>query len=490
MSAEILLGIDVGTSGVKVVASSLDGRMLRDSVARYPTQVGLDGSGAEQDAEVWWSTLLDICGRVVAGSPVASVAVTSQAPTLVPIDFEGGAVGPALTWLDRRAVAQGERISRVAPGHRHGSDPFFGTAKLAWLQEERPEIARHTATVLTANGFIAHRLTGAAVLDDSSASLMQAFDEANDGFDGHLFDADVGIELLPKVVPTTEIIGRVTSAASALTGIPAGSPVAAGAIDSIGSALEAGALEVGDPLVEMSGFSSVTILPVPHGTHISGFIHSRHCVPGVDLLITAQVTAGATVDWINRTAGGEQDLRELAPLQARSRPSRLTFVPALAGERTPSWNQRTRGLIDGIDLGTDGVELMLAAMEGNALALATDMRILREHGFSVQEMLSTGGGSSSDVWMQIKADVLQIEASRPQTGHGAAHGAAFLGGLATGRLSVADIRDFSGEIQSSFTPDSALREPYARKLERFSALLATARDRPDTTSHFGVSHLG
>lgn len=88
MSTAILLGIDVGTSGVKVVASTLDGRMLRDGVARYPTAVGTGDSGAEQDAEAWWSALAEICSRVVADSPVASVAVTSQAPTLVPIDDE------------------------------------------------------------------------------------------------------------------------------------------------------------------------------------------------------------------------------------------------------------------------------------------------------------------------------------------------------------------------------------------------------------------
>ena len=477
MNAQILLGIDVGTSGVKVVASTLDGRMLRDAVARYPTAVGAGDSGAEQDANAWWSALVDICGRVVAGSDVASVAVTSQAPTLVPIDADGRTVGPALTWLDRRAVEQGESIARVAPGHRHGGDPFFGTAKLAWLLDERPDIAERTTQVLSANGFIAFRLSGAAALDDSSASLMQGFDESTSRFDDRLFGSGLGVELLPEVVPTTEIIGRVTADAAAVTGIPAGTPVAAGAIDSVGSALEAGALDVGDPLVEMSGFSSVTILAVPHGTRVPGFIHSRHCVPGVDLLITAQVTAGATVDWLNRTAGGDQDLREIGPLLERPRPSRLTFVPALAGERTPSWNQRTRGLIDGIDLASDGVDLMLAAMEGNALALATDIRILRDHGFDVQSMLSTGGGSTSDAWMQIKADVLQLEAARPRAGHGAAHGAAFLGGLSTGILSVDDIRGFGGEIESKFVPDPTVAEPYTRKLEHFGALLTVARDR-------------
>lgn len=477
MSTAILLGIDVGTSGVKVVASTLDGRMLRDGVARYPTAVGTGDSGAEQDAEAWWSALAEICSRVVADSPVASVAVTSQAPTLVPIDDEGQAIGPALTWLDRRAVDQDARIAQIAPGHRHGSDPFFGTAKLAWLIEERPEIAARTEQVLSANGFIAFRLTWAATLDDSTASLMQGFDETTGRFDDRLLGTGLGVELLPEVVPTTEIIGHVTADASAATGIPEGTPVAAGAIDSVGSALEAGALEVGDPLVEMSGFSSVTMLAVPRATAVPGFIHSRHCIPDVDLLITAQVTAGATVDWLNRTVGGDSDLREIGPLRQRSRPSRLTFVPALAGERTPSWNQRTRGLIDGIDLASDGVDIMLAAMEGNALALATDIGVLRERGFDVRTMLSTGGGSASDVWMQIKADVLQLGVGRPRAGHGAAHGAAFLGGISVGILGIDDIRGFGGEVESTFTPDPMMASPYAKKLQRFETLLEMARDR-------------
>lgn len=477
----LLLGIDVGTSGVKVVLSDRDGTLVRDSARRYPTSVDARG-GAEQDPGTWWSALTELTRSLIGPEPIAGVAVTSQAPTFVPLDAEGEPAGPALTWLDRRAEAEAREIGDVAPGHRHGADPFFGTAKLLWLRRERPEVHARTRTVVSANGFVVHRLTGRASLDDSTAALLQAFDETTGALDARLAAAGVPGELLGEIMPTTAVVGSVTVPAEAATGIPAGTPVLAGAIDSVGSALEAGALAVGDPLVEMNGFSSVTILPAPAGVHVPGFIHTRHCLPGVDLLITAQVTAGATVDWVNGLAGGAQDLREAGPLSERRRPSPLMVVPALAGERTPSWNPRTRGMVDGIGLDTDGVDLMLAAMEGNALALAADLELLARHGFPVPEMRATGGGSASDVWMQIKADVLGIPVSRPRTGHGAAHGAAFLAGIGLGLLEPAQLRERTAEITRTFTPDAALTEAYARRRRRFARLLELARDREDASA--------
>lgn len=477
MTASVLMGIDVGTSGVKVVLSDLEGHLVRDGVARYPTDTGTSGEGAEQDATAWWEALTRITREVVGEERVAGIAVTSQAPTLVPVTAAGDPVGPALTWLDRRATAEAERIEEIAPGHRHGADPFFGTAKLSWLREVRPEVFARTERVLTANGFIVQRLTGIATLDDSSAALLQGFDDATGAFDARLARHGVPTGLLAPIHPSTALVGEVTDAAAAATGIAAGTPVAAGGIDAIGSALEAGALEIGDPLVEMIGFSSVTMLTAPRGVHVPGFIHTRHCVPGVDLLITAQVTAGATIDWVNTLAGSGTDLRAADGLRERARPSRLTCVPALAGERTPSWNPSTRGLIDGLDLSTDGVELMLAAMEGNAMALATDVAVLSDHGFTIQEMLATGGGSASDVWMQITADVLGIPVTRPRTGHGAAHGAAFLAGLAIGSLSLERIRERTSDPGAPLAPEPVATRAYAQRLPRFEHLLQSARDR-------------
>ncbi|MFK3676726.1 FGGY-family carbohydrate kinase [Microbacterium sp. NPDC090218] len=467
---EALLGIDAGTSSVKVVATDLSGVRLADHSVAYPTRT--DGAGAEQDALDWWRALGAALRHVLPGLRVRAVAVTSQAPTFVAVDEAGKPTGAALTWLDRRAVDEARMIAEIAPGSRNGADPFFGTAKLAWLASHRPEELEAAAMVLSTNGFLVRMLSGAAVLDDTTASLMQGFDDDLGAFPAELRAAVPALAKLPRIVAAQSVVGEVSAAAGAETGLPAGVPVIAGGIDAIGSALEAGAFVTGDPFVDMTGFSSVTMLAVPRGTAVPGFIHSRHCTPDTDLLITAQVTAGATVDWVN-SLDSVADLRSAAAILARPRPGRLVMVPSLAGERTPSWNPSARGIIEGIDLATDGTDLMLAAMEGNALALARDVDVLREVGFGVDHVISTGGGASSDAWLQIKADVLGIPVLRPASGHGAAQGAAMLAGLACGLVSSTDdLRRSSGEIEAEFAPNPRRHDAYRASRDRFQSLVA------------------
>ncbi|MGW8482133.1 xylulokinase [Microbacterium sp. NPDC055903] len=470
-----LLGIDAGTSSVKVVATDLSGRRLADRSVPYPTRT--EGTGAEQDAGDWWRALREALAAMLPGIEVAAVAVTSQAPSFVAVDADGHPVGPALTWLDRRATAQALRIAEVVPDSRNGADPFFGTAKLAWLAEHRPQTLADAAVVLSTNGYLVRRLTGISVLDDTTASLMQGFDERIGDFPSSLREAVPALTSLPRIVSADTVVGTVTTAAARETGLAEGTPVVAGGIDAIGSALEAGAFAPGDPFVDMTGFSSVTMLAVPAGTAVPGFIHSRHCLPGTDLLITAQVTAGATIDWVNGL-NPHEDLRSAEAILARPRPGRVLMVPSLAGERTPSWNPAARGIIDGIDLATDGTDLLLAAMEGNALALARDIDALRAHGFPIDRVISTGGGASSDAWLQIKADVLGVPVLRPASGHGAAQGAAMLAGLATGMIaSVDDIQRASSEIEAEFLPDPARHDAYAVVRERFALLDALNASR-------------
>src|SRR5690606_40760277 len=154
---------------------------------------------------------------------------------------------------------------------------------------------------------------------------------------------------------------------------------------------------------------------------------------------------------------------------ARERPSRVTMVTSLAGERTPTWNARSRGIIDGIDLATDGTDLLLAAMEGNARALAQDVATVRDAGFDIDRIVSTGGGASSRAWLQIKADVLGVPVLRPVSGHGAAQGAAVLAGLAIGRIGgFAQVRELSPRIQARFVPDPERTAAYRATADRYA----------------------
>jgi xylulokinase len=424
------VGIDVGTTGLKAVVLDAGARPLRSHAVRYPTR--LAGLGAEQDPAAWWQAARAALREVLApGEPVAAVAVTSQGPTLVALDDAGEPTGPALTWIDRRATAEAREVAMALAGAgaadragRNGSDPYFGTSKLLWWSR-RGGLDR-AAAVLCANSYLAFRLTGATSFEESTAGFFTGWDGA---FDPALRDLGVPVELLGDAVPCTTLIGTVTPGAAAATGLPVGTPVAAGGIDAVGAALEAGLLHPGDGVAEMTGFSTVSMQPVPRGTTVPGMIHTRHCVPGTDLLLTAQVSTGALVDWLARLTGhASADLldAEVPPIPTSDadtpggsgepgrpgepsqpgepgrsgepsqpgepgrsgepgrpggasrpgeagRPGRVGLLPSFAGERTPTWDPAARGALVGLDLDVTPGDLLLAVFEGTALALRADL---------------------------------------------------------------------------------------------------------------------
>jgi xylulokinase len=463
------VGIDVGTTGLKAVVLDAGARPLRSRAARYPTR--LAGLGAEQDADAWWQAARVALREVlVPGEPVAAVAVTSQGPTLVAIDDAGLPTGPALTWIDRRATAEAADLVAALPATRNGADPYFGTSKLLWW-------ARHggldrAAAVLCANSYLAYRLTGATSFEESTAGFFTGWDGT---FDPALRTLGVPTDLLGTAVPCTTLIGTVTAEASAATGLPTGTPVAAGGIDAIGAALEANLLHPGDGVAEMTGFSTVSMQPVPRGTTVPGMIHTRHCVPGADLLLTAQVSTGALVDWLAKLTGypGVEVLDAEVP---PGRPGRVGLLPSFAGERTPTWDTGARGALVGLDLDVSPGDLLLAIFEGTALALRADLEKVGAGG----PLLALGGGARSRHWPQVKADVLGREVRVPASGHGAAFGAALLAGVACGRwANFDDLPPVSQEIAATFRPDPARHEAYSRRLP----LLAALRDHlPELTA--------
>lgn len=468
----VLVGVDIGTTGLKAVAVSAEGALLREATARYPTS--FDGRGAEQDALDWWRAAGETVPAVVAGYDVLAVAVTCQAPTLVALDARRVPRGRALTWVDRRAAAEAHEIGALEFG-RNGPDPYHGTAKLLWWQRHT-DVLDGAHAVLGANGYLVAMLTGECTVDESTTALMQAWDgEWAPGLAG----LGVRVDLLPRPVPCAAVVGTVTEEAAGHTGIPAGTPVAAGGIDAVGAALEAGVCAPGDPIAEMTGFSTVTVQAVPRGTHVPGMIHSRHCFPGTDLALSAQTSTGSVKDWLCGLTGiAPSDVDDQVP---RARPGRVLLVPSFAGERTPTWDADARGAVIGLDLGVTPGDLMLAVYEGTAFALRDNLELLDPGGTSAVRAI--GGGAKSDTWLQVKADVLGRPVEAPASGHGAAVGAGLLAGLAVGHWNGPDdLRPLSAGVRARFEPDAERHAAYTERLARFRALRSLIARGPDDAS--------
>jgi xylulokinase len=365
-----------------------------------------------------------------------------------------------MIWMDRRAEAETKQLDETlgegtiyrVTGNR--PDAFYVAPKLLWLKKHEPQLLGQTFKFVQVNGYINHRLTGEFSLDSAHASLLQLRDASTDQWYKPICDV-CGIEpgQFPEVRTGHHHCGVLTAAAAEATGLRPGTPVMVGTVDSAAAALEVGAAEPGVS-AEMTGTSTVLIMPNHEGLTEPAFIAMRHAIPEVHLLLGAMVATGASLRWfrdelggaeISRGAGQRADPYNLLTEQAAQVAvgSRgVIFLPYMAGERSPLWHTQARGVFFGLSLSTPKAALVRAILEGTAFALCHNVEVARRAGIQVSEMRSVGGGTRSSLWNQIKADVLGMPVQLPQAPVGAAFGAAVLAGLGLGLYP-----DFGGALR-------------------------------------------
>jgi xylulokinase len=436
-----VLGVDVGTMAVKAAVVTADGRVLGSGSVEYPTAYPRPG-WAEQDPDDWWRaacnairSALEAAGR----NELAAVCVSAQAPTMLPLDARAHPLRRALIWMDRRAEAEcarlreglGEDLVRQITGNR--IDPYYVAPKVLWLREQEPETFARARTFIQATGYLVHRLTGEVTLDREHASLLSLRDFRRDEWSEPLCGA-VGVapDRFPRLVEADEVVGHVTAAAAAETGLARGTAVTGGTVDGAAAALEAGAVDEGHA-AEMTGTSTVLILPSERPRSEPAFVAMRHAARGRWLLLGAIVASGASLRWLRDLLGG--DSFDALTAEAAAEPpgaNGLVFLPYMMGERSPIWDSDARGVFLGLTLASGRGALVRAVLEGAAFAVRHNVEVAAAAGIEVAELRSVGGGTQSRLWNQIKADVVGVPVLLPETSIGAPFGDAALACVAAG----------------------------------------------------------
>jgi xylulokinase len=451
---QALLGIDIGTTNAKAALFDTSGVLLGEAQQEYDTVYARPG-WAEQTPGDWWNATVVTVRRLLNTLPVesrdiAAISVSSQAPTVLPVDDQGTPLRPALIWMDRRSEDQCVRLRQTVDADRlmaiNGNriDPYFGAPKILWLLENEPYVAKRTRFFLQANGYINFKLTGRFTIDASHASLVQCYDMTlGDWSDELCSTMRIPRGKLPPVLPCTEVIGKVSAHAARATGLLSGTPVVAGAVDGVAAALEAGVVASGEA-VEMTGTSTVLLICVKEPPRIPALIALAHAVPGAYLLVGAMVSTGANLRWFRDELGtAEVQAARSANCSAFEIMSQeagmvspgaggLLFLPYMMGERSPIWNTYARGILFGLSLATTRAQVVRALMEGAAYGLRHNVDIAEETGIRIRVLRSVGGGSHSVVWSQIKADVLGRPIEVVGTSMGAPLGDALLAGTGVG----------------------------------------------------------
>jgi xylulokinase len=294
------------------------------------------------------------------------------------------------------------------------------------------------------NGYIGYKLTREHAMDNGHGALLQLRNWRTDEWSEELCGA-CGVEpdQFAPIRPGHHILGAVTAEAAGATGLVAGTPVMVGAVDGAAAAVEAGAVDPG-VAAEMTGTSTVLLMPNAGGIVESAFIAMPHAIPGIHLLLGAMSASGASLRWYRDQFGGVEvsaaaelglDSYDLLTLQAAKIPTGsggVIFLPYMMGERSPIWHTNARGVFFGLSLATPKGALIRAILEGTAFALRHNVEVAQRAGVSLSEIRSVGGGARSPLWNQIKADVLGLPIVLPRTCVGAAFGGVVLAGMGLG----------------------------------------------------------
>jgi len=482
----MIIAHDLGTTGDKASLHDDDGALVAAITVAYPTQYGLGGV-VEQDPEDWWNAVCQATATLLArtatpATEVRAVGFSGQMMGAVFLDANSDPVRPAMIWADTRSASQcDELIDRIGQdrgyaitGHRF--NPTYSLSKIMWVRDNEPGVFARVAAVAQAKDFVVARLTGRLVTEPSDASSTNAFDQVSGGWSAEILAA-AGIDpgLLPDIVPSTEVVGGVTSAAASATGLAPGTAVVIGGGDGPLAALGAGVVDASDGAYVYLGSSSWVSFSARRPLHdpAQRTMTFNHVVPGHYVPTATMQSGGGSLHWIADLFepggdGGRFDRLVGDAENIDASGEGLFFLPYLLGERSPYWNQDARGAFVGLARHHDRQHFTRAVLEGVAFNLGTCIEAFREGGETIDRVDAIGGGANSDAWLQIMADVWGVTVRRRDIVDEAnSLGAAVTAGVGAGLISDFGAAKSLSRVTAEFEPVANRHETYRAAHARF-----------------------
>jgi xylulokinase len=498
------LGVDVGTSAVKVTLVDEKGRAAGTASLPHPLATPRPG-WAEQRPQDWWASAAGAIKKTlraakVPAARVAGVGLSGQMHSSVFLDRANAVIRPALLWCDGRTTEECRQITaRLGEAElaRRVQNPAlegFTLPKVLWLRNHEPAAFARLAKVVLAKDYVRLRLTGMLATEPSDASATLMYDPAGRQWSGPLLRAlELDPALLPDVGASTDVLGAVSREAARLTGLVAGTPVVGGGADNACGAVGVGLVAPGEAVASW-GTSGTVLTPTREARVDPGMRAHTFChvVPDTWYLMGVMLTAGGAFAWFARElakdrGGGDVELA-LNREAARVAPGAggVTFLPYLQGERTPHRDAAARGAFVGLSLAHGRAHLARAVAEGIAFGLRDSLEIVRGLAPSIDRVLVTGGGARSAFIRRLQADVYGLPVVRVNREEGPAFGAALLAAVGVGAF-----RDVAAACAATLkrlapeAPDRARHDAYARPYARYRALypaLRAAREAPVSRS--------
>ncbi|GAB7056169.1 xylulokinase [Paenibacillus sp. YK5] len=482
----LLVGIDVGTTGLKVALYTLNGQLVARAYREYSLSFPQNG-WAEIDPEIWWEQLGDCMKEIrsqngVDLKAVAGIGITCS-NSLVLLNADQQAVLPAIMQLDQRAVRQAEAMKSEygqewvfqKTGNRVSSGAFWGPS-LQWVRENRPSLYRQAQFFLVPTGFLVLRLTGVYSIDHSRATTTMLYNIHEKNWDAELCHVfGLSPEALPPIYPSHEMVGTIHKEGERATGLPAGTPVIAGAMDTVGALAGMGTGPDTGALI----MGSVGRLCIESNELDIRFMNTVNYDASSSLIMTPVNSAGVSYKWAKQLFFSEDQgpgniYKKMDRMTQAIAPGAegLIYMPYLAGERSPIWDPHATGSFMGFTMKHGKGHFLRAVLEGVGLALAQNHEILKaELNIDPPFLMAGGGGAGSQVWMQIISDMLGKPLYIPEKLETETMGAAMLTGVGVGLFSdLSQVNKDWVRVSETVMPRMDVNAQYRELLSRFKTI--------------------
>ena len=489
------LGLDIGTSGTKALLLSDDGHVL--AAAESPHTLLTPKPGwTEQQPEEWWkacalATKAVLKKAKLKGSEVRGIGLSGQMHGSVFLDGGGKVLRPALLWNDQRTAAQCREIEERTGGReaviQMVSNPAltgFTAPKILWFRENEPAKYEKCRQILLPKDYIRYRLTGEYCSEVSDASGTLLLDvKARAWHREMLSKLEIDLALLPRVVESQEITGKLSPAAAEYFGLSAGIPVVGGGGDQAAGAVGTGVVLPG--LVSAAMGTSGVIFAASPGpqTDPQGRVHTMcHAVPNMWCVFGCMLSAGGSFQYMRNTLFAEEAKKAKDPGQiyprmiaeAEKAPAgseNLFFLPYLTGERCPHPDPNARGGFIGLTPRHNRSHLLRATLEGITFGMREQIDIFRQMGIPIEQVRASGGGARSEFWRQLQADMYKAPVVTINVSEGAALGAAILAAVG-GRAfsSVPEACKGIIRVKDKSKPAKKAMDLYDRQYRNYAAL--------------------
>ncbi|MCD7708646.1 MAG: xylulokinase [Clostridiales bacterium] len=480
------IGVDLGTSSVKLLLMEGSGKILKTVSREYPISFPHPG-WSEQNPYDWYDESIAGMKELLEGTDkgkVAGLSFGGQMHGLVALDKDDAVIRPAILWNDGRTSEECDYLNNVI-----GKDKLseytaniafagFTAPKVLWMKKNEPENFARIAKIMLPKDYLAYRLTGTHCTDVSDASGTIYFDVKHRRWSKEMCEiCGIKDEWLPKVFESYEAVGTLLPQIAAELGLPEGVKVAAGAGDNAAAAVGTGTVGDGACNISLGTSGTIFISSSKFGVDSHNALHSFDHADGTYHLMGCMLSAASCNKWWMEDVIGTKDYGAEQEKIGRLGENHVFFLPYLMGERSPHNDPKARGTFIGLTMDSTRADMTQAVLEGVAFALRDSLEVARSLGIKIERTKICGGGAKSPLWRKIIANVMGIGVDILESEEGPGMGGAMLAMVACGEYqSVADAAKAIVRVVDTVEPEPELVKKYEERYQIFRKIYPGCKD--------------